>query len=250
MAAESAVRDIRVVPTLKVAQSTGAANGALTMILAAPAAGLYHYITGIQITRASAAAVAGTATLNITTTNLNSATDTSGTCAQGTITMSGVAIADETFVIGSQTFTWKASRAVAGEVTIGANAAAAVTNIVTAITADIPTVATAVDGAGDTVVVTAVSGGSAGSALTFTEASTNMAMDGSGTLGGTTESGQLLSWTVGNLIAAGAQITDVNYVPPTGVLKAAAAATATTIVCPAPGTGPIWSITVSYFVAP
>jgi hypothetical protein len=231
------------------AQATGAANGALTLTLAAPPAGQHHYITNILITRASAAAIVGNGTLNISTTNLNSATDTTGQCAQGTITMGGIAVADETFVIGSQTFTWKASRATVGQVTIGANAAAAVTNLVTAITADLTTV-TAVDGAGDTVVVTAVSGGSAGTALTFTENCTNMTMDGSGTLGGTNESGQLLSWTVGNAIAAGGFLKDVDYNPSCGVLKSAVAATPTTIVCPAPGTGPIWSISVSYFIAP
>lgn len=100
----------------------------------------------------------------------------SGTIYNGTITMSGIAIANETFVIGTQTFTWKAARAVAGEVTIGTTAAEAVTNIVAAITADIPTQATAFDDAGDTVTVYAAS------ALTFTEASTNMAVGGIGTL--------------------------------------------------------------------
>jgi len=250
MSAESAMRDLRIVPTLKTVQSTGSANGALTMILAAPPAGQHHCISNILITRASAAAVTGTATLNITTTNLTNAADPSGTCAQGTITMGGISVADETFVVAGQTFTWKASRAAAGQVTIGANAAAAVTNIVTALTADIPTLVTAVDGAGDTVVVTSVGGGSAATALTFTESSTNMTMDGSGTLGGTTESGQLLSWTVGNAIAAGGFLKDVDFSPSIGILKSAAAATATTITCPAPGTGPIWSISVSYYVAP
>lgn len=250
MSAESAVRDLRVVPTLKVAQATGAANGALTMILPAPPSGQHHYITGLTITRASAAAVTGNATLNITTTNLVNAADPQGTCAVGTITMTGVAVADETFVVAGTTFTWKASRSTVGQVTIGANQAAAVTNIVTALTADIPTLVTAVDGAGDTVVVTSVSGGSAATALTFTEASTNMAMDGSGTLGGTTESGQLLSWTVGNAIAAGGFLKDVELFPARGVIKSAVAATPTTIVCPAPGTGPIWSITATYYVAP
>lgn len=250
MSAEAAVRDLRVAPTIKVAQQTGTANGALTMTLVAPPAGEYHYITGIQITRASAAAIVGSATLNISTTNLLNTADPYGTAAVGTITMAGVAIADETFVIGTQTFTWKASRSTTGEVTIGANAAAAVTNIVTAITADIPTLVTALDGAGDTVVVTSVGGGSAASAIVFTEASTNMTMDGSGTLGGTFDGGQALSWTVGNAIAAGQTLTDVNFFPARGVLKATSAATATTIVCPAPGTGPIWSIQVYYFTAP
>ena len=105
--------------------------------------------------------------------------------AQGTITMSDVANADETFVIDTQTFTWKSSRTGTGEVTIGASAAEAVTNIVTAVTADLATV-TAVDGAGDTVVVTAAIAGAVGNSIVFTEASTNMTVDGSGTLGATT----------------------------------------------------------------
>ena len=105
--------------------------------------------------------------------------------ARGTVTMTGIAIANETFVIDSQTFTWKAARTIAGEVTIGTTAAEAVTNIVTAVTADLATVA-AVDGTGDTVVVTAVTKGTVGNSIVFTEASTNMAVDGTGTLGATT----------------------------------------------------------------
>lgn len=108
-----------------------------------------------------------------------------GVAAVGTITMAGVAVADETFVIDDQTFTWKASRSGTGEVTIGADAAAAVTNIVTAVTADLVTVI-ATDGTGDTVVVTAATGGTAGNSIIFTENSTNMTVDGSGTLGTTT----------------------------------------------------------------
>ena len=112
-------------------------------------------------------------------------TPVNGVAAQGDITMTGIATAEETFVIDTQTFTWKAARSVAGEVTIGANQAAAVTNIVTAITADMTTV-TAVDGAGDTVRVTAATKGVAGNSIVFTEASSNMAMDGSGTIGAIT----------------------------------------------------------------
>ena len=110
--------------------------------------------------------------------------DSDAVAAVGTITMAGVATAEETFVIDTQTFTWKAARSVAGEVTIGADAPAAVTNIVTAVTADLATV-TAADGAGDTVVVTAVAKGITGNDIVFTEASTNMAMDAT-TLGTTT----------------------------------------------------------------
>jgi len=49
---------------------TAAANAAATLTLAAPGAGLRHYITGIEITRNATAALVGSATLVITTTNL------------------------------------------------------------------------------------------------------------------------------------------------------------------------------------
>jgi hypothetical protein len=48
----------------------GVVATAATLTIAAPGAGLRHYITGIEITRAGAAALAGTAALAITTTNL------------------------------------------------------------------------------------------------------------------------------------------------------------------------------------
>lgn len=108
-----------------------------------------------------------------------------GVKAQGTITLTGLPVANETFVVGAQTFTWKASRSVAGEVTIGASAAAACTNIIAAITADLATVV-ATQGTGTTVVVTAASVGTAGNSIIFTEASSNLTIDGSGTLGATT----------------------------------------------------------------
>jgi len=50
--------------------ATGAANAAVTLTIPAPAAGLFNYITSIDITRNATAALAGTATLVITTTNL------------------------------------------------------------------------------------------------------------------------------------------------------------------------------------
>ena len=49
---------------------TAAAASAATLTLATPGAGLRHYITGIEITRNATAALVGTATLVITTTNL------------------------------------------------------------------------------------------------------------------------------------------------------------------------------------
>lgn len=50
--------------------ATGAAAAAVTLTIPAPPAGLFNYITSIDITRNATAALAGTATLVITTTNL------------------------------------------------------------------------------------------------------------------------------------------------------------------------------------
>ena len=142
--------------------------------------------TGTITTLTSTTATLGTlSATTVTKIATPESTPVNAVASQGTITMSGIATANETFVIDTQTFTWKAARAAAGEVTIGADAPAAVTNIVTAVTADLATV-TAVDGTGDTVVVTAATKGVAGDAIVFTEASTNMAVDGTGTLGATT----------------------------------------------------------------
>lgn len=104
--------------------------------------------------------------------------------AQGTITMSGVATANETFVIDTQTFTWKASRSTTGEVTIGASAAAAADNIITAVNLDLADF-TATKSGSATVLISADSSASSEYSTIFTESSTNMAVDGSGTLGGT-----------------------------------------------------------------
>jgi len=63
------VRNIPQSSTLTIS-STAAANTGLTVTLPSAGAGLFHYITGIEITRNATAALAGTATLVITTTNL------------------------------------------------------------------------------------------------------------------------------------------------------------------------------------
>ena len=57
-------------PSTLTQSATAAANTALTVTLPAAGAGLFHYITGIEITRNATAALAGTATVVITTTNL------------------------------------------------------------------------------------------------------------------------------------------------------------------------------------
>ena len=115
---------------------------------------------------------------------------TGPTQAQGTITLTtGGALAGETFVIGAQTFTWQAAaRSGVGEVQIASSTTTAGNNIVAAVNADLAGVVTA-SRSGATVVVTAVVEGASGNSIPFTESSTNMTMNGSGTLGGTTLGG-------------------------------------------------------------
>lgn len=74
VAGRSSVADFQVyakpIPTLLWVTSTAAANTSATATLPAAGAGLYHYITSINLMRNATAALAGTATLIHTTTNL------------------------------------------------------------------------------------------------------------------------------------------------------------------------------------
>lgn len=110
----------------------------------------------------------------------------------GTITLAGLPVADETFIIGTQTFTFKTVRGVPGEVTIGVDAADTASNIAIAITADISADYTAAS-SGDTTVVSSVAMNAAANAAIFSTLSTNMTMDGSGFMGGT-QLGVLTAW--------------------------------------------------------
>lgn len=109
------------------------------------------------------------------------------TKAQGTMTLTGLPTADDTFVLGTTTLTAKANGA--GSVdhfTIGAGAAACIVNLVATLGECTGFAAwTAVDGAGDTMVITAAEAGAAGDAIVFTESLDNTTIDGGGTLGGT-----------------------------------------------------------------
>jgi len=116
---------------------------------------------------------------------LDDETPVNAVAAVGTITVNGTPVAGETMVIGAVTYTFKAARSVAGEITLSAVNATQVTNIVNAITAD-STDIVATDGTGDTVVLTAAVKGAAGNALFLTEAATGITVNGTGTLGATT----------------------------------------------------------------
>lgn len=61
---------VRAVPTTNIGTTISATNAAVTLTLAAPGAGLFHYITHIEILNVCTSAIAGTATLAYTTTNL------------------------------------------------------------------------------------------------------------------------------------------------------------------------------------
>lgn len=114
--------------------------------------------------------------------------------AQGTITVSGAAVAGETFQVGSQVFTFQAgTRTGVGQVQLSTSTTTEATNITSAINADVGS-AVAVR-SGSTVIVSAADGGTAGNSITFTENVTNMTMNGSGTLGGTVSGGTVAGTT-------------------------------------------------------
>jgi hypothetical protein len=111
--------------------------------------------------------------------------------AQGTLTVTDQVSAEESFVIGATTYTFKASATEAGHVEVGANEAETKANMVAAINgtdelneANASASAAAFDG--DDMVVTALIGGTAGNSIVFTEDITNATIDGGGTLGTTT----------------------------------------------------------------
>lgn len=107
--------------------------------------------------------------------------------AQGTITFSGVPIENDTITIGTDTYTWKYTAVNSLEVTIGADAAACVANLIDTINNDPwPPVVYAEPGTGTSVLLTALIPGSGGNSIVLTESCTNVTVDGTGTLGGTT----------------------------------------------------------------
>ena len=113
--------------------------------------------------------------------------------AFGIMTISGIPVVNETFVIGGQTFTFKALRTGAGEVTISADNEIQCRNIEVAITTDIGATILAMY---DPIVtqktppmiishrvrIVNLIGGTAGNSTVFTEAATGIAITGSGTL--------------------------------------------------------------------
>ena len=111
---------------------------------------------------------------------------TAAVAAAGTLTLTGNPSDGDTVTIGSTVYTWETGALDAPyKVDVGADAAASIVNLVHAIngtgtpgthyatgTSAHPSV-TAVDGAGDTVVVTAITAGSAGNSIATTESGAN-----------------------------------------------------------------------------
>lgn len=122
---------------------------------------------------------------SVTYTDYNGAVTIFGSAtvqASGTITVTNTPVADQHLTMG-QVFHFKAARSGAGEITIDADNTIQAHNIVTAITADIPSTVTATHSLG-VVTLTAVSIGSLGNSIVLTTDATGVAVSGSGTLSG------------------------------------------------------------------
>lgn len=113
---------------------------------------------------------------------VGSAAPSAGVQASGTITFTGLPIADETVTVNGQVYVFKVSAGSALQVTIGADGPGTATNLGLKINSN-STTTTASVSAG-VVTVYALAAGSAGNAVTLTEAATNTAVSGSGTLAG------------------------------------------------------------------
>jgi hypothetical protein len=105
--------------------------------------------------------------------------------ARGSLTLTGLPVAAETFVFNLTTFTAVASGPGANEFEIGATAQETVTNIVRAFLASGETANGNVWQNGTKAVFEWGTFGPDGNSITFTESLTNATMDGGGTLGGT-----------------------------------------------------------------
>lgn len=126
--------------------------------------------------------------------------DTHLTPATGVLTLAGNAVANETVTIDAVVYTWKASvGATANEVKVGADASTSIDNLIAAITGAAgsgtlygsatvahPTV-TAAAGAGDTMNLTARTGGTDGNAIATTETMTQGSFGAATLTGGASE---------------------------------------------------------------
>lgn len=108
--------------------------------------------------------------------------DVTGVKAAGTITFTGLPVADETIAVNGTTYTFKAAAASATEITIGADATETASNTASKIDANDAGV-DAVNVAG-VVTVSAAATGEYGNAITLAESATNTAVSGATLSGG------------------------------------------------------------------
>lgn len=152
---------------------------------------------------------------------------TAAVAADATLTFAGNAVADETVTIGAVVYTFKAAAAAPYEVTIGGSAAATIVNLVAtingenALTPDAHPLVEAADGAGDTVVITAIIPGTTGNGIDTAETMTAGSWDGA-TAGGTGFSFLALGVVEGEWMYVGGDATINKFVNNQGFARIAA----------------------------
>lgn len=110
-------------------------------------------------------------------------TPVNAVAASGILTISDTPVADETININGITYTLVAERSATGEITIDADNAVQVTNIIAAVTLDDDEI-TATDGTGDTVNIVYNTKGVIGNSAALTSDATGIAVNGEGYLFG------------------------------------------------------------------
>ncbi len=126
---------------------------------------------------------------------------TSLTKSSGTITLTGLPVADETVTVCGVAFTWKASAANENQVTIGADATASATALKNAINAHskLAGLVLATSAAG-VVTVTCEVPGRIGNLLTLAEASSNLTVSGALLSGAAaTQQASTVTWDFGGV---------------------------------------------------
>ena len=110
-----------------------------------------------------------------------------GRQATGTITFTGLPVADETFAVAGETFSFKAESTGALEVEIGADANATATNAATMINGALEGIVVAAASGGVVTVTSVIRGTGGNGTYTLTESATNVAVSGGGSLAGGTD---------------------------------------------------------------
>lgn len=141
----------------------------------------HRLVTGSVVDITSSTSYDGAFLINVITANTF---DLFTQRSTGTFTLTGIPAVNDTLTIGAQTFTFKASRSGAGEVTIGATISATIENLQTAITTDISVQTSQQTPPHNGVIILHILSGTAGNSVTFTKSCSVGTITGSGTLSG------------------------------------------------------------------